>query len=44
MAAGLHLHGLSYDDLIFSLLADRVYAFLTKRPEYAVSLTRFLQH
>jgi D-alanine-D-alanine ligase len=41
MAAGLHLHGLSYDDLILSLLADRVYALLTKRPEYAVSLTRF---
>jgi D-alanine-D-alanine ligase len=44
MAAGLHLHGLTYDDLILSLLADRVYAFLTKRPEYAVSLSRFLEH
>lgn len=42
MAAGLHLHGLDYDDLILTLLADRIHHLLTRRADYAVALQRFV--
>jgi D-alanine-D-alanine ligase len=42
MAAGLPQQGMDYDDLILSLLADRIYSLLVRRPEYALALQRFM--
>lgn len=42
MAAGLHLQGLRYPDLILTLLADRVYQLMTRRVDYAAALQRFM--